>query len=168
MRKLILILNSRFSKSVFIAILFGFALATNSFAATDSDWCATKSQNRQLDYWLGNWQIGAEGSSGSAHSTVSLSLDKCFVVESWDGGRGHHGQNVFGYSADDKSWDGMFADNQGRVHVFTSGKVASGTAEFAGTSRGPNGESILNRVKVIRLNPSKVEQTGKNLAACEE
>ena len=53
----------------------------------------------------------------------------------------------------------MFADNKGRVHVFTSGKVASGTAEFEGTGRGPNGESVLNRVKVIRLNPNKVEQT---------
>ena len=42
--------------------------------------------------------------SANAHSTVSLSLDKCLVVENWDGGRGHSGQNVFGYSADDKSW----------------------------------------------------------------
>jgi putative sterol carrier protein len=58
---------------------------------------------------------------------VTLSLDKCLAVENWDGGGGHRGQNVFGYSADDKNWYGMFADNQGRVHVFTSGKV--GTAQ---------------------------------------
>jgi hypothetical protein len=90
---------------------------------------------------------------------VTLSRDKCLVVENWDGGRGHRGQNVFGYSADDKSWYGMFADNEGRVHVFTSGKVADGTAEFEGTSRGPNGESILNRVKVTRVSSNKVEQT---------
>jgi hypothetical protein len=158
MNTLILILKSRASKSIFLAVLFALALATNGFAATDAGSCATNSANRQLDYWLGNWKIG-EGSSGNAHSTVTLSLDKCLVVENWDGGRGHQGQNVFGYSADDKSWYGMFADNEGRVHVFTSGKVASGTAEFEGTSRGPNGESVLNRVKVIRLNPNKVEQT---------
>jgi hypothetical protein len=114
---------------------------------------------RFCDIRLGNWKIGAEGSSGNAHSTVSPSLDKCLVVEHWDGGRGHHGQSVFGYSVDDKSWYGMFADNEGRVHVFTSGKVASGTAEFEGTSHGPNGESILNRVKVIRLNLNKIELT---------
>jgi hypothetical protein len=53
----------------------------------------------------------------------------------------------------------MFADNEGRVHVFSSGKIADGSAEFEGTSHGPNGESILNRVKVIRLNSNKVEQT---------
>jgi hypothetical protein len=159
MNKLILILKGRASKSIFLAVLFGLVFATNDFAATGADSCAANSANRQLDYWLGNWKIGAEGSSGSAHSTVSLSLDKCLVVENWDGGKGHYGQNVLGYSADDKSWYGMFADNEGRVHVFTSGKIASGSAEFEGASLGPNGESILNRVKVIRLNPDKVEQT---------
>jgi hypothetical protein len=159
MNKLIMILKSSASKSIFLAVLFGLAFATSGFAAANADSCATNSANRQLDYWLGNWKIDAEGSSGNAHSTVTLSLDKCLVVENWDSGRGQYGQNTFGYSADDKSWYGMFADNAGRVHVFTSGKVASGTAEFEGTSRGPNGESVLNRVKVIRLNPDKVEQT---------
>jgi hypothetical protein len=159
MNTLILIFKSSALKSILLAVLFGLAFATNGVAATNADSCAANSANRQLDFWLGDWKIGAEGSSGNAHSTVSPSLDKCLIVENWDGGRGHYGQNVFGYSADDKSWYGMFADNEGRVHVFTSGKVGDGTAEFEGTSRGPNGENILNRVRVIRVNPNKVEQT---------
>jgi len=142
----------------FILLLTSLAFATRGFA-THADACAANSAYRQLDYWLGTWTIGAQGSSGNAHSTVSASLDKCLVVENWDGGRGHYGQNFFGYSADDKSWYGMFADNEGRVHVFTSGKVADGRAEFEGTSRGPAGESILNRVKVTRASPNTVEQT---------
>ena len=159
MCKQIMILKSSILKSIFLAVLSGLAFVTNGSAASAADSCAANSANRQLDYWLGNWKIGAEGSSGNAHSTVSLSLDKCIVVENWDGGRGHSGQNVFGYSADDKSWYGMFADNEGRVHIFTSGQVAAGLAEFEGTSHAPSGESILNRVKVIRVNPDKVEQT---------
>lgn len=146
-------------RSSFLAALISFGLITSAAAAIGPPPCSANSENRQLDYWLGEWKIGAPGSSGNAHSTVSLSLDKCLVVENWDGGRGHQGQNIFGYSADDKSWYGMFADNEGRVHVFTSGKVSSGSAEFEGASRGPNGGNVLNRVKVIRLNPNKVEQT---------
>lgn len=161
MRKLILISKASASKSICLAVLFGLAFAANGFAATADNSCATNSANRQLDYWLGNWKVGPRGASGNAHSTVTLSLDKCLIVENWDGGRGHRGRNIFGYSADDKSWYGMFADNEGRVHVFASGKVADGTAEFEGTSRGPKGESVLNRVKVTRLNPNKVEQTWK-------
>jgi hypothetical protein len=68
------------------------------------------------------------------------------------------GENMFAYSSDDKNWHGMFADNQGRVHVF-EGKVASGSAEFYGPSRGPNGESVLNRIKVVRISADKVEQS---------
>lgn len=136
-----------------------FTLATSTFAANEPPSCGPTSENRQLDYWLGNWKVGAEGSSGNAHSTVTLSLDKCLVVENWDGGRGHYGQNILGYSADDKSWYGIFADNEGRVHVFTSGKVSAGSAEFQGPSRGADGATVLNRVKVVQLNPNKVEQT---------
>lgn len=155
MSKSILIL--RHGASIVLTALVGLTFATYCFAAVGP--CAANPANRQLDYWLGNWKIGGEGSSGNARSSVTLSLDKCLVVESWDGGRGHSGQNVFGYSSDDKSWYGMFADNEGRVHVFTSGKVSAGSAQFEGTSRGPDGENVLNRVKIMRLNPDKVAQS---------
>src|SRR5579871_5654874 len=159
MNRLVLIFESKTLQSILLTIVLGAGLASNSMAATASSSCATNPENRQLDYWLGNWKIGAEGSSGNARSSVTLSLDKCLVVENWDGGRGHNGQNLFGYSADDKSWYGMFADNEGRVHIFTSGKVGNGTAEFEGTSRGANGETVLNRVRVTRLDANKIEQT---------
>ena len=159
MNKVVLIPKSKASKPIVLVLLFGLIFAINGFAATDADSCAANPENRQLDYWLGNWKIGAAGSSATAHSTVTLSLDQCLVIENWDGGRGHRGQNIFGYSADDKNWYGMFADNEGRVHVFTSGKVVKGTAEFEGTSRGPTGKTVLNRVTVKRLDPNKVEQT---------
>jgi len=154
-------LRCNISKSIFLGFLISFGLTTNGFAATQAGACTADSEHRQLDYWLGNWKIGAAGSSGNAHSTVSTWLDKCLVVENWDDGKGHEGRNIFGYSADDKSWYGMFADNQDRVHVFTSGKVASGVAEFDGTSRGPNGEPVLNRVEIKRLSSDKIEQTWK-------
>ena len=31
--------------------------------------------------------------------------------------------------------------------------------EFDGTNRGPNGEAVLDKVKVVRIAPNKVEQT---------
>jgi hypothetical protein len=131
---------------------------TSSLAATDGESCATNPESRQLDYWLGTWTVAAPGSGPHATSRVTLSLDQCLVVENWDGGRGHSGQNTFAYSPDDKNWYGMFADNQGRVHVFTSGKISSGSAEFQGTSRGPKGETVLNRVSIVRRSPNQVEQ----------
>ena len=46
MNERILILKSVASKSIFVAVLFGLAFATNSFAATDADPCVANSANR--------------------------------------------------------------------------------------------------------------------------
>jgi hypothetical protein len=131
---------------------------TQAFAQASAGPCISTPDNRALDFWLGQWAIGGPGGSPSAISTVALDLDKCLVIERWDGGRGHAGENFFAYSADDKSWHGMFADNEGRVHVFVDGNASPGMAQFSGPSRGPNGESILNRVTIRSTGADKVEQ----------
>jgi hypothetical protein len=126
--------------------------------AQDPGTCSANPESRQLDFWLGDWTVSYPGMSATSNSKVHLSLDKCLVVESWIGGKGHTGENMFAYSSDDKSWHGMFADNEGRVHIF-AGKVAPGSAEFTGPSRGPNGEAVLNRIKIVRLSDNNVKQT---------
>lgn len=147
-------------KSQTILLLVAVAcLTASAFSANDSGPCSTNTEMRQLDYWLGNWTITNPGTSGSGTSNVHLLLDKCLLVESWDNGKGHVGENLFAYSPDDKTWHGMFADNQGHTHIFVNGKVSAGAAEFDGSSHGPNGEIVLNRIKVVRLAPNKVEQT---------
>jgi hypothetical protein len=132
------------------------ALAPNSNA--NSLPCTTSPESHQFDFWLGDWAVSYPGMSSGSASTVTLALDKCLLLENWDGGKGHSGMNVFAYDANDKTWRGMFADNQGRVHVF-EGKVQSGVAEFYGPSRDQDGVTSLNRIRVIRLSPASVEQS---------
>ena len=147
----------RYSLFLVVMALVAAALAIPALAAASSGECSTNPANRELDFWLGNWAVAYPGVTSGATSMVSLDLDKCLIVENWDGGHGHSGRNILAYSADDKSWHGMFADNEGRVHVF-EGKVTSGVAEFQGPSVGPNGEAVLNRIKVIRKTSDEIEQ----------
>ncbi len=142
-----------------LAIAAWFGITTHTaYGATEPSGCSASAESRQLDYWLGDWSVANPGSSGGGTSKISLSLDKCLFIENWENGKGHAGENVFAYSADDKTWRALFADNEGRAHIFTDGTVTSGSAEFRGPSRGPNGESFLNRVKIVRVNADKVEQ----------
>jgi hypothetical protein len=134
------------------------SLGPQSFGATQSAACATNPHSRQLDFWLGEWTIAGPDGKPGATSRVHLALGKCMVVESWSGGQGHEGENMFAYSQDDHSWHGMFADNEGRVHVFVDGKVTLGSAEFSGPSQGPKGETLLNRISIARAGPDRVKQ----------
>jgi hypothetical protein len=134
------------------------SLTPRIYGADPAGPCSTNPDSRALDFWLGDWNIAGPGSAPTAKSTVAAVLDKCIIVETWDGGRGHIGENWFGYNAVDKSWHGMFADNMGRVHVFVDGKVGAGSAEFSGPSQGADGETIVNRVRIVRIGPDKVEQ----------
>ena len=153
--------NSSWQRIILLLVLMGGGhslAATSALAAVDSAPCSANPQSRELDFWLGDWSITYPGMPGNSNSSVSLSLDKCLLIESWDGGKGHSGKNMFAYSSDDKSWHGLFADNQGRVHVF-EGKVEKGTAEFFGPSVGSDGKTFLNRIRVIRIGADKVQQT---------
>jgi hypothetical protein len=141
-----------------VAVGCAFVSAPSTLGATGSESCSANPESRQMDFWLGDWTVTYPGMPGNANSKVHLELDKCLIVESWDGGKGHKGENMFAYSDDDKNWHGMFADNQGRVHAF-EGKVANGTGEFTGPSRGPDGQTVLNRIKIVRVNANKVEQS---------
>jgi hypothetical protein len=133
-------------------------LAPRVYGAAPEGPCSTNPEGRALDFWLGDWNIAGPGSAPNAKSTVTVVLDKCIIVETWDGGRGHIGENWFGYNADDKSWHGMFADNKGRVHVFVNGKVAADSAEFSGPSQAADGGTVVNRVRIVRIGPDNVEQ----------
>jgi hypothetical protein len=152
--------SRRFSIVLLLVLLAGwFSLTpTRALAAPDSQACSANPRIRQMDFWIGDWTVTYPGMAGSAASKVSLDLDKCLVIESWEGSKGHTGKNMFAYSPDDQKWHGMFADNEGRVHVF-EGKVSAGLAEFAGPSRGAEGQTVLNRIKVVQVAANKVEQS---------
>jgi hypothetical protein len=134
----------------FAALSLCTSLGPRAFGAMQAAPCAANPATRQLDFWLGEWSIAGPDGTPNGTSRVHLALDQCMVVESWSGGQGHQGENMFAYSQDDHSWHGMFADNEGRVHVFVDGKVTAGSAVFSGPSRGPNGETLLNRISISR------------------
>lgn len=139
------------------------ALAPHATGASAASSC-THAESHQLDFWLGSWAIGGPGAAGNASSNVSLALDQCMVIERWDGGRGHRGENTFAYSADDKHWHGMFVDNEGRVHTFQNGKASPDGLTFSGPSIAPDGTQMLNRVRIIRVGLNRVDQVWEKSA----
>lgn len=143
-----------------ILIVFSvyFSLAPGVLSAPVPAACSTSAESRQLDFWLGDWTVSRADGQPTGSSNVSLTLDRCLVVERWEGKMGHKGENLLAYSFDDKNWHGMFTDNEGRVHIF-KGLVSDGNAEFRGPSSGENGQTVLNRLRIVRETPNKIVQT---------
>src|ERR1700751_1201168 len=95
--------KGRFIVRMLVVLAGWFSLApAPAFAAPDSPSCSANSESRQLDFWLGDWTVTYPGMAGSSASKVSLDLDKCLVIETWQGAKGHTGKNMFAYSADDQ------------------------------------------------------------------
>jgi len=152
---------SKWCLGLTVVVAVGACLRPGALLALRAESCSSRAEVKALEYWLGHWRVtNPEAPAVSTStSTVSLTLDTCLIVEDWNDGKGHVGKNLLAYSADDKTWYGMFADNHDRVHVFTDGTVSAGVAEFHGRSRGPDGGTVLHRVKVVRKAPDAVEQT---------
>jgi len=150
-------LRKRTGRSVLViaVMLAAWFTPTRTLAADTS--CAANPKSRALDFWLGDWSIAAPGGGPDASSSVTPDLDHCLVVERWKGGD-ETGVNFFGYSPDDKSWHGLFANNQGHIHVFFDGTVASDIAEFTGPNKGSDGRTILNRITIRRIDANHAEQ----------
>ena len=126
-------------------------------ASAESAACSSSPGPRQLDFWLGVWTVTYPAASGRSRSEVSLDLDQCLLIERWNDGGGHRGQNMLAYSLDDQRWYGMFVDNEGRVHIF-DGKVVSETAEFHGAGREHNEQAAIDRIRLVRIDADHVRQ----------
>jgi len=148
-------------KRVFPLVFAGaflLAAALPALGADEAATCAASADARQLDFWLGDWLVGSPGMAGKGHSTVHLSLDKCMTIESWGSDTSNHnGENTLAYNAEDKSWYGLFVDNQGRVHMM-KGNVTPGSAALQGPARDENGRAVLKRVRIVRVSADSVEQ----------
>ena len=88
--------------------------------------CAT-SQQRQLDFWVGDWKLTWPGDK--ARETVQGTnhivriLDGCVVQENFDGGPDMHlrGTSVSTFDAHSGKWKQTWVDNEGGYLDFTGG-----------------------------------------------
>ncbi len=125
--------------------------------AVAQDTAATKSQpqpcsapeQKQMDFWLGDWELTWPGSSSNdtGHGTNSIKpiLDGCIVEENFSGGESMHlrGRSVSVFDARAGRWKQTWVDNEG------------GYLDFIGEFK--DGQMVLAR-EAVRPDGSKVQQ----------
>lgn len=121
--------------------------------------CASEPKARQLDFWVGEWDVtGPQGPVGT--SSVQLILGSCVVLENWTGRLGGEGKSFNVYDAGADEWQQYWvADQQQGSTFFTQGIYADGKLQYRhAEARAPDGTRFLRRLAFFNLDPNNVRQ----------
>jgi ketosteroid isomerase-like protein len=109
-------------------------------------------ENRQFDFWVGDWDVyDFGGMKQVAQIRVDRLLGGCVVREQYEDTTGKMGQSLSAYDAARKVWQQSWVTNRGDVLVI-EGRFAGGKMVLTGASRGPAGRRTLVRGTWMPIN----------------
>src|SRR6185436_7703706 len=80
--------------------------------------CGNAPEYRQLDFWLGEWDV-EQGGRKIARSSIQLILDECVVFENYEAAVGYRGKSFSVWSSALKRWEQYYTDSSGATTFFT-------------------------------------------------
>jgi tetratricopeptide (TPR) repeat protein len=126
--------------------------------------CANAAENRQFDFWLGEWSVvTSQGEMPAGDSRIELILGDCVVQENWTsaGNIGYSGKSYNIYNAALKRWEQYWVDNSGG-NIFFYGGLKDGVMDYwTDEIPQPDGKKLKRHLQFIKLGPDKVRQFSK-------
>jgi hypothetical protein len=87
----------------------------------------TAAENRQFDFWLGEWDVSNAGMTALvAESSITLADQGCVILEYWRPFQGASGHSINGYDAIANEWKQTWIDATGRITPY-AGAMQDGT-----------------------------------------
>jgi hypothetical protein len=104
-------------------------------------------QNRQFDFWLGEWDLVGNDGKKSAEDKVVQILGGCAVQENWTAVKGGQGLSFSAYDPATKRWHQTLMDDSGAV-LKLEGEFANGKMILVGQrpSQKEKGVTITHRI----------------------
>lgn len=122
--------------------------------------CAYSPENRQFDFWLGEWAVTtSQGGIPAGDSKIELILEDCVVQENWKSLNGpYSGKSYNIYNQSQKRWEQYWVDNVGG-NIFFYGGLKDGVMDYF-TDEIPqsSGPALKRHLQFIALSPDKVRQ----------
>jgi ketosteroid isomerase-like protein len=124
--------------------------------------CLHDPRYRQLDYWIGDWDVRAAGQTAAAppaRNTITLEDNGCVVTEHWTAPGGSEGQSFNIYDASFGQWRQTWVDNVGGQHDYR-GSLQDGNMVYRGELPGPRGTTtrVTTRLTFFPINKDSVRQ----------
>jgi tetratricopeptide (TPR) repeat protein len=123
--------------------------------------CAHTAENRQFDYWLGEWRVvTTQGETPAGDSKIELILGECVVLENWTsaGNIGYSGKSYNIYNTALKRWEQYWVDNAGG-NIFFYGGLKDGIMDYwTDELPQPDGKKLKRHLQFLKINPDTVRQ----------
>ena len=104
----------------------------------------TPEEGRQFDFWIGEWEVTADGKAAGTNLIVPL-LDGRALRETWRGAGGYNGTSTNIYDATTRTWKQFWVDNSGLV-LLLEGEVVDGKMVLEGRRIGRDGRPVVDRI----------------------
>jgi len=122
--------------------------------------CTYTSENRQFDFWLGDWDaVVTKDSSPTGISHIERTIGDCVIWENWSSlGSSYTGKSYNIYNSNLKRWEQFWVDNVGgMVHFY--GGLKDGIMDFyTDEIPQPDGTKVKRHLQFFNLSPDKVRQ----------
>ena len=123
--------------------------------------CAGTTENRQFDFWLGEWRVvTTQGETPAGDSKIELILGDCVLQENWTSGgnTGYSGKSYNIYNAALKRWEQYWVDNAGG-NIFFYGGLKDGVMDYwTDEIPQPDGKRLKRHLQFMKLGPDTVRQ----------
>jgi tetratricopeptide (TPR) repeat protein len=122
--------------------------------------CASTPENRQFDFWLGEWNVETtQGGVPAGQSKIELILGDCVIQENWQSdGNPYSGKSYNIYDTALKRWEQFWVDNSAG-NIFFYGGFKDGEMDYwTDEIPQPSGPSLKRHLQFIKLSPDKVRQ----------
>jgi tetratricopeptide (TPR) repeat protein len=122
--------------------------------------CADTPENRQFDFWLGEWNVETtQGGVPAGESRIELILGDCVVQENWQSnGNPYSGKSYNTYNAALKRWEQYWVDNSAG-NIFFYGGLKDGAMDYwTDEIPQPAGPPLKRHLQFFQLGPDKVRQ----------
>jgi tetratricopeptide (TPR) repeat protein len=128
--------------------------------------CAYTPENRQFDFWIGEWNVTTtQGGVPAGTSKIDLILEDCVVLENWQSlNNPYAGKSYNTYNQALKRWEQYWVDNVGG-NIFFYGGLKDGIMDYyTDETLQPGNAKLKRHLQFIPMGHDKVRQFSQGSA----
>lgn len=92
--------------------------------------CGNSAKHRQLDFWLGEWDVFDTKNQKVGTNIIKKIQNGCALQENWTGGSGSTGTSINLYNPDADKWEQLWVAGSGYI-IWYQGEFKDGAMHFS-------------------------------------